>query len=114
MSRTTHNAALVCIVFGMALFLGPASAQARRPSTVSSKSYSSGKILGKLSIDVADDLVKPADCDKTDVVLTSRTSADTTTTARTATPVHVSKQLHVSLPHATKQFPKFASTQFGQ
>jgi hypothetical protein len=114
MSRTTHYAALICIVFGLAFLLGPASAQARRPSTVASKTYSSGKFLGKLSIDVADDLVKPADCDKSDVVLTSRTSGDTTTTARTTTPVHVSKPLHVSLPHATKQLPKIASTQFGQ
>jgi hypothetical protein len=110
MSRTIHYAALVCIVFGVALLLGPASAQARRPSTVSSKSYSSGKYVAKLSIDVADDLVKPADCDKTDAVPASRTSGDTTTAARTTTPMHVSKPLHVSLPHATKQFPKFAST----
>jgi len=114
MSRTTHYAALICFLFGLALLLSPSAAQARRPSTVASKSYSSGKFLGKLNIDVADDLVKPADCDKTDVVLTSRTSGDTTTGVHPTTPVHVSKPLHVSLPHATKQFPKFASTQFGQ
>lgn len=110
MSRTTHYVALGCFVFGLALLLGPAAAQARRPSTVASKSYSSGKFVAKLSIDVADDLAKAADKDKTDAVPTSRTTADTTTAVHSTAPVHISKPLHASLPHATKQFPKFAAT----
>ncbi len=114
MSRTTHYAALGCFVFGLALLLGPESAQARRPSIVASKSYSSGKFLAKLSIDVSEDLAKPADSDKTDAVPASRASGDTTTAVRPAAPARVSKPLHASLPHATKQFPKYATTQFGK
>ena len=96
MSRTIRNLASVCLVLGLAVLQNQQSAQARRPSTVAAKSYCSGKCIGKLDSDKADDSIKLADFDL----------------HRPATPVHVYKPLHVSLPHATKQLPKIASTQF--
>ena len=116
MSRTTHFAGIACFAIGLALLLNPPSAQARRPSTIASKTYSSGKFI-KVNNDIT--LDKPADdSSTTDDSVASRPTCkpvrEPASVARSTAPVHVYKPLHASLPHATKQFPKFVAAQAGR
>jgi len=115
MLRTTHYIAAGCFVFGLTLLLNPPTAQARRPSTVTSKTYASGKYI-PTNPDIS--LTKPDESDTTDMLVAERPTYqpnhEPSIVHRPTTAVHAYKPLHASLPHATKQFPKFAGMQDGR
>ena len=69
MFRTTHYIAAACFVFGLTLLLNPPTAQARRPSTVTSKAYASGKYI-QPNQDIS--LTTPDDGNTSDVNVASR------------------------------------------
>lgn len=100
MARTTHITATGCLALATAILLGSQPAHARRPSTVASKSYSSGKWIAAVDSD------KPVSAEPTDLgsYLSGAPAFD-----RPTAPVHVRQALHASLPHATKQSPKIVA-----
>lgn len=115
MFRTTQTIAAVCFVFVLTLLLNPPTAQARRPSTVTSKSYASGKYI-QPQPDIS--LIAPDDGNTSDMNIASRPNYqpnhEPAIAHRPTSSVHVYKPLHASLPHAMKQFPKFAGMQDGR
>jgi hypothetical protein len=115
MFRATHCIAAACLACGLTLLLNPPTAQARRPSSVTSKTYPSGKYI---PTDPDISLTTPDDSDTPDMTIADRPTCqpnrEPLIVHRPTMAVHAYKPLHASLPHATKQFPKFAGLQDGR
>lgn len=110
MFRTTRYLLAAYFVVGLTLLISPSAAKARRPSTVASKSYCSGKFTGNLKSDDAADFENSADGAFAGRMI-DRPTGELKTARRSKTPVHVYKPLHATLPHAMKQSLKIAATQ---